>query len=242
MPHADASLAPIVITGAAQRIGLALARHFLARRQPVMVSYRTRYPAVEQLESLGAICLAADFSTDDGINSFAQDVIARAPRLRALIHNASSWQPETPDTPAADTLHAMLQIHVNTPYLLNLALAPLLQNQGQAGADIIHLTDFVTDKGSENHIAYAASKAALENLTLSFARKLAPAVKVNAIAPSMIMFNPEDDYEYRRRALDKSLMKLAPGPEEIVALVDYLLSSRFVTGRTFNVDGGRHLR
>ncbi len=69
--------------------------------------------------------------------------------------------------------------------------------------------------------ANAASKAALDNMTRSFARKLAPEVKVNSIAPSLILFNEHDDAEYRQQALNKSLMKTAPGEKEVIDLVDY---------------------
>ena len=58
----------------------------------------------------------------------------------------------------------------------------------------------------------------------------------------LILFNEGDDAEYRKQALDKSLMKIAPGEKEISDLIEYLFSSRYVTGRSFAVDGGRHLR
>ncbi|WP_058909950.1 dihydromonapterin reductase [Entomohabitans teleogrylli] len=233
---------PVVITGGARRIGLALARHFLARGQAVILSYRNSWPALEQLRQDGACCLEADFSSDSGILDFAARVAQRADGLRAIIHNASSWQAETPDVAPQETLKQMLQIHVHAPYLLNLQLGSLLCGYGQGASDIIHFTDYVVERGSDKHIAYAASKAALDNLTRSFARKYAPQVKVNAIAPSLILFNDDDDEEYRRRALDKSLMKIAPGEQEIILLIDYLLQSRYVTGRTHAVDGGRPLR
>ncbi|TLS81376.1 SDR family oxidoreductase, partial [Photobacterium damselae subsp. damselae] len=80
------------------------------------------------------------------------------------------------------------------------------------------------------------------NMTLSFSAQLAPRVKVNAIAPAMIMFNDDDDDAYRAKTLKKSLMEIAPGTDEILEAVDYLLKSRYVTGRTLHVDGGRHLK
>lgn len=233
---------PVLITGAGRRIGLALAKDFLTRNQPVIVSFRTRYSSIDELEQAGALCLFSDFSTDDGIRAFADSVMQRCDGLRAIIHNASAWQAETQAVAHSDTLAAMLQIHVNTPYLLNHLLEPLLRGHGDAGSDIIHFTDYVVERGSDKHIAYAASKAALDNLTRSFARKLAPEVKVNAIAPAMILFNEHDDAQYRKAALEKSLMKVAPGEKEIVSLVNYLLESRYVTGRSLAVDGGRPLR
>lgn len=234
--------APVLITGGARRIGLALAKSFLQRGVPVIIAYRSEYPALAELKQLGAICLQGDFSAHDGIYHFADRVKQVAPKLRAVIHNASAWLAESDDTPPEQVMASMLQIHVYTPYLLNQLLEPCLLGQGQAGADIIHLTDYVVEKGSDKHIAYAASKAALDNMTRSFARKLAPEVKVNAIAPALIMFNIGDDEAYRQQALSKSLMQIAPGESEVVNLVDYLMSSRYVTGRTHGVDGGRPLR
>jgi dihydromonapterin reductase/dihydrofolate reductase len=71
---ADIQPRPILITGGGRRIGLALARHFLARQQPVIISYRTWYPAIDALREAGAVCLHADFSTDESILAFAEEV------------------------------------------------------------------------------------------------------------------------------------------------------------------------
>ncbi|MFW0765914.1 dihydromonapterin reductase [Trabulsiella odontotermitis] len=234
---------PVLITGGGRRIGLALAHHFINQKQSVIVSYRSEYPAIDGLREAGAICIQADFSTDDGILAFADEVKNHAAQgLRAILHNASGWAAEKSGIPLSDVLSTMLQIHVHAPYLLNHALEGLLRGHGHAASDIIHFTDYVVERGSDKHIAYAASKAALDNMTRSFARKMAPEVKVNAIAPSLILFNEGDDADYRQQALNKSLMKTAPGEKEIIELVDYLLVSCFVTGRSFAVDGGRHLR
>ena len=233
---------PILITGGGRRIGLALAWHFINQKQPVIVSYRTHYPAIDGLIKAGAQCIQADFSTNDGVMAFADEVLKSTHGLRAILHNASAWMAEKPGAPLTDVLACMMQIHVNAPYLLNHALQDLLRGHGHAAGDIIHFTDYVVERGSDKHIAYAASKAALDNMTRSFARKLAPEVKVNAIAPAMILFNEGDDAEYRQQALNKSLMKIAPGEKEVIDLIDYLLTSCYVTGRTFAVDGGRPLR
>lgn len=232
---------PILITGGGRRIGLALAQHFLMQQQPVIISYRTHYPEIVQLQQQGAICIQADFSSDDGIYAFAQTVKTQCTGLRAIIHNASGWLAESTPIPLHHVLQSMMQIHVHTPYLLNHVLENLLRHQGHAGADIIHITDYVVERGSDKHIAYAASKAALDNMTRSFARKFAPEVKVNAIAPALILFNEHDDEQYRQKAVNKSLMKIAAGDQEMIDVVEYILGSHYVTGRTFAVDGGRPL-
>lgn len=232
--------APILITGAGQRIGLAFAKACLAKGQPVIATYRTYRPAVDALQKAGAQCIHADFSTNEGIDAFITTLTGKTDRLRAIIHNASDWLPESDDTDPTDVMNAMMQIHAMTPYRLNLACRGLLEN-GDSVTDIIHMTDYVVEKGSAKHIAYAASKAALANLTLSFSRLLAPRVKVNSIAPSLIMFNESDSHAYRAKTLKKSLLGLEPGVEVAVKTLWFLLDNPYITGRTLPLDGGRHL-
>lgn len=229
-----------MITGAGQRIGLALARDLHQQGFDVIASYRTERAGVKTLRELGVCCIQADFATQVGIEAFIAEVKERAVSLRAIIHNASDWAAEKNTDNVAELMQQMMQVHVQAPYQLNLALAPLLQANADGG-DIIHFTDYVADKGSQKHIAYAASKAALANLTLSFSAKLAPTVKVNSIAPALLMFNQGDDEAYKKKALSKSLLGLAPGEQEAVATVNYLLQSQYITGRTLHLDGGRHL-
>ena len=70
---------PILITGGGRRIGLAIAWHFLNQKQPVIVSYRTHYPAIDGLTQAGALCIQADFSTDDGVLAFAEKIKTHTP-------------------------------------------------------------------------------------------------------------------------------------------------------------------
>jgi dihydromonapterin reductase/dihydrofolate reductase len=109
-------------------------------------------------------------------------------------------------------------------------------------ADIIHLTDYVAQYGSTNHIAYAATKAGLENLTLSFAKTFAPSIKVNSISPFLIMFNENDTEEYRTGALAKSALGIEPGPDVVYQAVRYLMENPYVTGECLNLDGGRSVK
>ncbi len=123
--------APVLITGGARRIGLALAKSFLQRGVPVIIAYRSEYPALAELQDLGAICLQGDFSAHEGIYRFADQVKQVAPKLRAVIHNASAWLAESAETPPEQVMASMLQIHVYTPYLLNQLLEPCLLGQGK---------------------------------------------------------------------------------------------------------------
>lgn len=229
---------PVLITGGTQRIGLALTEHFLNQSVPVIVTYRRPKSALNTLAQRGATLIQADFTQKSQVERLILQIKSQTSALRAIIHNASDWASESADDHDFDLIERMMQVHVYAPYRINMALADQLMPAG----DIIHFTDYVQDTGSDKHTAYAASKAALHNLTLSFAKKLAPQVKVNSIAPSLLMFNEKDDLAYRRQADAKHLLSPAPGAYEAVSAVDYLLNSDYITGQTLHLNGGRHLR
>ncbi|HHX05813.1 MAG TPA: dihydromonapterin reductase, partial [Pseudomonas sp.] len=175
---------------------------------------------------------------EQGILDFIAKIKQTTSSLRAIIHNASLWIAENGADASAFT--QMVNVHVLAPYLINEHCAPLLMESDKA--DIIHITDDVIRKGSAKRIAYSASKAGLDNLTLSFAARLAPHIKVNSLAPALIMLHPDDDENYQRRAMAKSVMGNVPGPEVIYQSLRYLLDTPYVTGTTLTVNGGRHLK
>lgn len=231
--------APILITGASQRIGLHCAERLLESGQSVIISYRSERPGVEKLRQQGATCLPADFSSEAGILAFISQLRQHTDQLRAIVHNASAWLNETPGQ-EAQAFQQLFSVHMLAPYLINLHCVDLLRRSQPA--DIVHISDDVARKGSANRIAYCASKAGLDSLTLSFAAQLAPQIKVNGIAPALIQFNEDDDDEYRSKTLAKSALGIEPGAEVIYQSLRYLLDNPYVTGTTLTVNGGRHLK
>jgi dihydromonapterin reductase/dihydrofolate reductase len=247
----------IFITGVGKRIGLALAQYYLAKGMNVIGTYRSHYPSLDELTEGGASLYQCDLSDPLAIDDLIALLLQNHQRLDTLIHNASDWlSDKQADLSPSDVMARMMQIHVSAPYQLNLGLAPLLTQTAKlvktgkentlateaiGASNIIHITDYVAEKGSKKHIAYAASKAALHNMSLSFAAKLAPEIKVNSIAPAMILFNEGDDAAYQAKTLAKAILPKEAGSQEIIDLVEYLHASHYVTGRSFAVDGGRHL-
>ena len=231
--------APILITGAGQRVGLHCAQRLLEDGYSIIFTYRSARPGVKTLRDLGAIGVYADFSSEAGILAFIAELHTHTDSLRAIVHNASDWVAETPGS-EAEAFNRMVNIHMLAPYLINLHCADLLKQS--TPADIIHISDDVTRKGSSKHIAYCASKAGLDSLTLSFAARYAPAIKVNGIAPALLLFNPDDDAAYRAKALAKSALGIEPGSEVIYQSLRYLLDNPYVTGTTLTVNGGRHVK
>lgn len=249
--------APILITGGSQRLGLAIAQYlnsidFDKPNAPyknekfsskntnlkVIITYRTKKPSVDTLIEQSVVAIKADFASNEGISKFITELKTHTNQLRGIIHNASDWDKETPNADLAQLFAKMMQVHASAPYQINLACKDMLVD----GADIIHMTDYVQDKGSHKHIAYASSKAALHNLTLSFASLLAPKVKVNSIAPSLLMFNENDSDEYKRKALSKSILGICPGEDEAVKAVEFILNSDYMTGQVIHLNGGRNLK
>lgn len=235
----------IFITGAGQRIGYYLAKRFLQETDyPVIFSYRTPRPQVEELISLGAVGLAADFTQPNSLPELIKQIKLHAGSLRAVIHNASLWLPDAGlEEGLVDmvSFKSLFQLHVETPYCLNSALTPLLQSATSPLKDIISISDASVERMSEDHIAYLSSKAAMQTMMKGFAKKLAPDIKVNDIAPALIMFNEGDSETYKQKRLAQSALRIEPGPDVVWQAVQYLMGSTYTTGTVLPLDGGRCL-
>ncbi|MCY7294301.1 dihydromonapterin reductase [Alteromonas sp. a30] len=227
----------VLITGAGQRLGLHCAQTLLEKGHQVTITYRTEKVGVDRLRDMGARCIQADFASDDGISRCIDEIKAKANGITAIVHNASTWSSDTPEQ-RGSIFDNMMQVHAKAPYLINYALEEAFRDSLKS---ITHISDFVSQVGSTKHTAYAASKAALDNLTLSFARKWAPAIRVNSISPSMIIFNEHDDAAYRQKALAKSLVGIEPGESVVTNTLLYLLENAYVTGQIISLNGGRNL-
>nr|WP_300312023.1 dihydromonapterin reductase [Halomonas sp.] len=236
------SASPILITGGAQRLGRHCAERLVDDGHQVIISYRHEREALDDMRKRGIVTLQADFSSEAGILDFIARLKTQTSSLRAIVHNASDWAPDSRDEDAGAIFERLFRVHMQAPYLINLHARELLDACAEPQRDIIHMTDYVVQKGSRKHAAYAATKAGLDNLTLSFAALYAPSIQVNAIAPALIMLNPGDDEEYAAKARSKSAMQMVPGPGVIYQSLRYLLDNRYVTGTTLAVDGGRHLQ
>src|SRR5471032_3577823 len=132
------SAAPILITGAGQRVGLHCAQRLLEDGQRVIFSYRSERPGVQTLRDLGATAVFADFSSEAGILAFITELKTHTDSLRAIVHNASEWLAETPGN-EAQIFTQLFSIHMLAPYLINLECAGLLHRSEVA--DIIHIGD-----------------------------------------------------------------------------------------------------
>jgi dihydromonapterin reductase/dihydrofolate reductase len=182
---------PILITGGAQRVGLHICEQLLARGERIILTYRRERSVLDTLRAQGVITLQADFSTQEGVFAFVDALKTHTDSLRAILHNASTWSKDETIVQDPSHFNELMNVHVFAPYWINLQCEDLLR-EGEGLRDIIAISDHTVSRGSDKHAAYLASKAGLESLTLSFAKRFAPRIKVNAIAPALVMFNEGD--------------------------------------------------
>ncbi len=157
-----------------------------------------------------------------------------------MIHNASAFEPQATD-PAAQLaqFEQFYRVHMAAPFQLNQALAPQLASN--PNASIIHITDIYIHAPAPRFASYVATKAGAHSLAMSFARELAPAVRVNTIEPGPILFLDEHDEAWRQQVLAKTPLAREGGLEPIWQAVQLLMGNSYMTGASIKVDGGRAL-
>lgn len=219
----------ILITGAGQRIGQFLAEQFLAQHQPVVFTYRQHRPAVDVLKSKGALGFQVDFNDPDSLDAFLEVLPQQVNSLRAVIHNASVWVTDAQIAESPDLLEALMKVHISAPYQINQVCYPLLCQSQAKFADVIAMSDARVAAGHRDYSAYLASKAGLETLTKSLAKAWAPKVKLNVLAPGLVVFNDRDNEAQRQARLAESAIPQPIGFEGIWQAVQYLLSSETST-------------
>lgn len=223
---------PILVTGASQRVGLALALRLAQAGHTVVSASRSKSP---EAAHPNIIQFQADLCDEQDRLALIQFLQDNFDGLRAIIHNASLWLDDS-----LANLNTMFKLHVEAPYQLNLALGEHLLKLDKS--DIIHICDETSSRGSKSHIGYAATKAALQNMVLSFAEKYAPRVRVNAILPGLLILKENSDEEYRQQTLKKALLEFEPGAQPLIDAVLFLLESQYSTGSSVVINGGRHLK
>jgi dihydromonapterin reductase/dihydrofolate reductase len=233
---------PILITGAGRRVGLHLAERLLDDGATVIAHYHSETEGVARLRERGAVVLPGALDSADGALALAAAVREAAPRLRAVVHNASAFAPSDTETQAAvDQFQRFFAVHMLAPWLLNTELAPLLRGSRAQPADIVHITDIFAERPNPAFDLYCSTKAGLESLSLSFAQRYAPDIKVNCIRPGPVLFQPTHGEDTRAAILAETPLGREGGAEPIYLALRALLDNDYITGAALPVDGGRHL-
>lgn len=234
-----------LVTGAGRRVGRAIALALGARGMPVVVHYNgSREGADEtarQIVASGgqAVVEQADLSRVDDAEALIDRALAWRGTLFALVNSAAVML-RTPigETSIADW-DAMFALNVRAPYFLTQRAAPAL---AASRGTVVNIADLAAFESWPAYVPHGMTKAAVVQLTRASARALAPGVRVNAVAPGVVLL-PEDWSEESAEHLRATtpLGRLG-SPDDVAQAVLYLLEADYVTGEVIRVDGGRHIR
>lgn len=245
-----------VVTGSATGLGAAVARRLAARKANVVINYtRSKLEAEETAAACreqggDAILCQADVSSDEDCRRMADEALARWGRIDGLVNNAARSKIVAHadlDGLSGEDFQAIFAVNVVGAYQMVRAVTPAMKAQGRGA--IVNISSGSGFSGSGSSIAYAASKAALNVMTLSLARALAPEIRVNAVCPGVMQTRwwrdglGEENYNaFIERYAQRTPLKAAGHPETVAEPVVWLLEgAEHVTGETIMVDAGSHL-
>ena len=235
----------VLITGGAKRIGACIARYFHAKGFYVILHYNTSAKEAERLKSdllsvrkNSCRTIQANFSDESSIDSALKDILDSTEKLDVLINNASGFFPTPIESATKEEWLTLLDTNATVPLLIIKSLKPLLEDSKGC---VINISDSEVDSGIPEYSLYTAAKAALESLTKSLAKELAPNVRINAIAPGIILW-PEDgalDEEKKAEIVNKTALGREGEPDDIASATYLLYKSTYMTGQVLKIDGGR---
>lgn len=228
-----------LVTGGARRVGRAIVQRLAEAGFAVAFTYHTSAREARQLAKTlknASLAIQADLTDpQNACSTIFKEFSDRYSRLDVLVNNASIYEPGDD----LGLLRRLIAIHVESPLLLCKLFERHLH---QAGGHVINMIDLLAETPLPRYLAYCASKAALANLTLSLARKLAPKVTVNGIAPGVVAW-PDDLPSSQQREYLKRVPLGRPGsPRDVANLVHFLATEgSYITGQIIRLDGGRSL-
>lgn len=228
-----------LVTGAAHRLGKAFALTLARHGYDILLHYHRSSDAARQtqaeVESVGGrvVLAQADLSSPAQI----QSLVSTLDSLDVLVNSAALMLSGKVDSLTIEDWDASLDLNLRAPFLLAQACARKMT----AGGLIVNITDVGAQKAWSRYPSYTVSKAALESLTKVLARALAPQIRVNAIAPGLVLQSELVPDEEWQRLINRVPLKRAARSEEIASALEFLLKNEYVTGQTIVVDGGYSL-
>ncbi len=235
----------IFVTGGARRVGRAVAEGLAARGASVAISYRTSgreaRQAVQVIRRHGvkSVAMRVDQRKPAQIRAAVRSIEKALGPVDALINNASSFYPVSLEKTTPAIWDDLIAANLSGPFWFAQALGPKMKRRGRG--KIINIIDVSVESPWVDYLPYSAAKGGLATLTKGLAKSLAPGVQVNGISPGPILFPAGISAAEKKKLLEKTVLKRAGSPDDILRAVVYLLESDFVTGTILPVDGGRLL-
>jgi len=234
-----------LVTGAARRIGAAIARRLHASGANVVLHYRGAEADAAALEAelnaaraASATKVKADLLAPVAPRSLVSAALERFGRLDLLVNNASTFYPTAVGSIEAGHWEDLMGSNLRAPLFIAQEAAPELAKRGGA---IVNVADIHAERPLKGYLVYSVAKAGLAALTRALALELAPGVRVNAVAPGAIAWPEDGQFEppERGRIVASTPLARLGSPEEVARAVHFLATAPFITGQILAVDGGR---
>lgn len=242
-----------LITGAARRLGRAMALYLAGRGYDVAIHYDRSadeaHATVADARALGvrAQAFQADLLDEAATAALIPAVTAALGPLSVLVNNASIFDYDTIHSATRDSWDRHIGSNLRAPFLLTQAFAAQAAPAGQQDGEplatglIVNMVDQRVLKPTPEFMTYSLAKAGLWALTRTTAQALAPGVRVNAIGPGPTMIGARQSQEHFDRQRAATILERGADAGDVTAALGFLLDAKAVTGQLICVDGGQHL-
>ncbi len=237
----------ILITGAAKRLGAAIARAAHEQGARIAVHYRSSSQEADRLcadlntrRAKSAIAIRMDLLDTTTHARLIEAVVSAFGGLDVLVNNASTFYPTPVGTITEEQWRDLMGTNIKVPLFLSQAAAPELR---KTNGLILNMADIHAQRPLIRHTVYSIAKAGIVTLTKSLARELGPEIRVNAIAPGPVLW-PEGSFDetLKSEIISKTALKRSGSPDDIArAALYFMKDAPFVTGQILAVDGGRSI-
>jgi NAD(P)-dependent dehydrogenase (short-subunit alcohol dehydrogenase family) len=243
--HPEHYPAGALVTGAARRIGRAIALDLGARGWKVAVHYNTSRAEAEDVVATirdgggEAVALQADLCDESTIEPLLPAAVESVGPLGLLVNNASVFEPDDASASPRAVWDRHMEPHLRAPFLLMSRFAR--QRPAHAGGVIVNLLDSRVWNPAPGFTSYTVSKVGLWAMTRQLAQELAPWIRVNGIGPGPALPGPRQtqaDFEQQCASMP---LGIGTSPAEICQALQFILAARAMTGQMIALDGGQHL-
>jgi NAD(P)-dependent dehydrogenase (short-subunit alcohol dehydrogenase family) len=228
-----------LITGSAKRIGREIALELARRGAQIAVHYRSSADEAREVAGAAGSVFQADLADTKSIEVMMRSLEATFGRLDILVNSASVFSPGTADNSTPENWDSQMDINARAPFFLAQQAARLMRRNGEG--KIINIADVAGEVIWPAYLPYSVSKAALIAVNRGLAKAFAPEIQVNAIAPGPVLFPEYYTEQQKDSAIERTLLKRAGSPRDIVNALIFLIENDYITGDVIHVDGGRHI-
>jgi len=233
-----------LITGAAKRVGKAVALHLAQLGWNIAIHYNSsdfearllRDELINAYPNQQFEVFKADLNVSEELEQLISQVNQKMAGLKILINNASVFEPSKLSETTTEFLDRQMNVNFKAPFILMRDFVNTIKT-----GIIVNFVDTRIVTNLSNFAAYSISKKALWEMTKMAALEFGPQIRVNAIAPGLTLPPDEKGEEYLWKLSEKIAMKRPGGLEPILKSLDYILNNDYLTGQLLFCDGGENL-